>query len=428
MAQRETRFVEQPEQRNTAEVPRKLGTNFTKLLTAATISSAGDGVTFIAAPLLAATITRDPRQIAGIETALTVPWLLFSLPAGALIDRWDRRRVMWTVDALRTLITGIIAIAASTHHVTMPLLYAAFFLLGTGGVFFDNADQSFLPQVVAPDLLERANARLQTVTLGTGQLLGPAIGSLLFGVAASIPFAFDATTFAAASLLAYTIQGSFKTAPIGGAQECSTTLRTDIAEGLRYLFHHKLLRRLAFVLASMNLLDLTARATFVLFAQDRLHVEKLGFGILLTMFAIGGVVGGYVADRVAQRRPKSILAIDAAMMTAAYAIIWISNTAIAVGISYFLIGVASVWWNVVTVSARQQIIPARLFARVNSVYRLLSWGTMPIGALLGGLIAKRYGLLAPFIVACIGHVLITIAAFAWLSTDKFAAARAANET
>ncbi len=417
--------MEASNQRNRAPRRGSLGPNFTKLLAAATISSAGDGVTFIAAPLLAATITRDPRQIAGIETAVTLPWLFLSLPAGALVDRWNRRRVMWVVDVMRSVITVAIAIAAGTHHVTMPLLYGAFFLLGSGGVFFDNADQAFLPELVDPGALERANARLQSVTLGAGQLLGPALGSLLFGLAVSVPFAFDATTFAAASLLAFTIQGTFRRprAPDLGPRP---SLRADIAEGLRYLFGHTLLRRLAFVLATMNLLDLVARATFVLYAQDRLHVSKLGFGLVLTMFAVGGVAGGFIADRVGERRPKTILAIVAAMMTAAYAVIVASETAIAAGSAFFVIGIASVWWNVITVSARQQIIPPALFARVNSVYRLLSWGTMPIGAALGGLIAKQYGLVAPFWVACIGHVVLTIAAFAWLNTDKFDAARAAS--
>ena len=403
-----------------------LGANFSKLLTAATISSTGDGVTFIAAPLLAATITRDPRQIAGIETALALPWLLFSLPAGALVDRWDRRKVLWIVDAFRCGITAVLAIATAAEVVTMPMLYLTFFLLGTGQVFFDNADQAFLPQVVASDGLERANARLQSATLGSGQLFGPAFGSLLFGVTASLPFAFDAGTFAAASLLAFTIQGSFTThnpaAPV-----IRPTLRSDIAEGWRYLTRHRLLRRLAIVLGLLNLFDLIARATFVLYAQDRLHLSKLGFGVVLTMGAVGGIIGGIAADRMGSRRPKTILAIVVAVMGISHALIPTFTTAIIAGVAFAINGGMSVLWNVVTVSARQQIIPTNLFARVNSVYRLLAWGTMPIGAFLGGFIANRYGLAAPFWVASAGHGLLIIAAVAWLSTDNIDAARAESD-
>ena len=401
---------------------------------------------FIAAPLLAATLTRDARQIAGIETAVTLPWLIFSLPAGALVDRWDRRKVMWTVDALRTVIVAVIAIAAGTGHATLPLLYAAFFLLGVGQVFFDNADQAFLPEVVDDGNLERANARLQAGTLGAGQLAGPAIGSLLFSLAVALPFAFDATTFAAAAFLVFTIRRTASpdeaSKPIEtdaadathhtnlayATDATNATIRADVAEGLRYLLGHKLLRTLAIILGSMNLLDLVARSTFVLFAQDQLHLSDLGFGIVLTMWALGGIAGGVIVDRLGERRPHHILAMMIALMAVGYGAIPIFANAIVAGAAFFLSGMAGVVWNVVTVSARQQIIPRTLFGRVNSVYRLLSWGTMPVGAAIGGLIAHRYGLRGPYWVALFGHVVLFAAAIRWLPLTAIDAARLAAQS
>ena len=432
---------------------------------------------FIAAPLLAATLTRDARQIAGIETAVALPWLVFSLPAGALVDRWDRRKVMWTVDTLRTVIVAVIAIAAGTGHAKLPLLYTAFFLLGVGQVFFDNADQAFLPEVVDDGNLERANARLQAGTLGAGQLAGPAIGSLLFSLAVALPFAFDATTFAAAAFLVFTIQRTARApeatkrietdaadathqtnlsyatdapdtpdatnatnatdatdapdatnATDGTNTTDRPTIRADVVEGLRYLLGHKLLRTLAIILGSMNLLDLVARSTFVLFAQDQLHLSDLGFGIVLTMWAVGGIAGGLIADRLGARRPRHILAMTIALMAVGYGAIPIFANAIVTGAAFFLSGIAGVVWNVVTVSARQQIIPRTLFGRVNSVYRLLSWGTMPVGAAIGGLIAHRYGLRGPYWVALFGHVVLFAAAIRWLPLTAIDAARLAAQS
>ena len=195
------------------------------------------------------------------------------------------------------------------------------------------------------------------------------------------------------------------------------------AEGLNYLAHHALLRRLAMVLGSMNMLDLVARSTFVLFAQEQLHLTDLGFGIVLTMWAVGGIAGGFVADRMGPRRPQHILAGTVALMTMGYIAIPIFSDPFVTGAAFFLSGIASVVWNVITVSARQQIIPSDLFGRVNSVYRLVAWGTMPIGAAVGGFIAHRYGLRAPYVVAAAGHVLLFGAALVWLPITAFDAAR-----
>lgn len=410
-----------------------LGRDFVRLFLAGTISSAGDGVTFVAAPLLAATITRDPRLVAGIDAAVTLPFLLWSLPVGALVDRWNRRRVMWIADALRAVIIGAIAVAAATGTTTLPLLYVAFFLLGSGQVFFDNANQAALPMVVEPAGLERANARLQAGTIGAGQLLGPALGSLLFAAAVAAPFAFDATTFAISALLCATLRGSLTarravaadTSLTPGSAAPATSLRSEIAEGLRWLARHRLLRTLALVLGAMNLLDVLARSTFVLFAQDRMHLSGVGYGLVFTVGSIGGVVGGVVADRIATRLPRQILAIVVAAMALSYLVVPLTSSPVVAAAAFFVSGTVSVLWNVVTVSARQQIIPARLFARVNSVYRLLAWGSMPLGAAIGGIAAHRLGLAAPWWIAAAGHLVLLVVAGRSLHRGRIDEARAA---
>jgi MFS family permease len=264
----------------------------------------GDGVYLTALPLLAATLTRDPLPVSAVTFAEWLPWLLFGLLAGALLDRWERRRVMWTVDAARLLVVGGFAVAVVAGWASIPLLMATGFLLGTGQTLVDTASQALIPSLVSrdPRRLERANGRLAGTRIVAEELAGPPAGGLLFSLSAWIPFAVDAVSFAASSALVAAIAGrgsggAGASPSIGGR----TGLRAEIAEGLRWLFAHRLLRALALLVAGVNLVAAAQVAVMVLFAQERLGLGSVGFGLLLTGSAVGGALGSVVAPWLSRR-------------------------------------------------------------------------------------------------------------------------------
>jgi MFS family permease len=372
-----------------------LGPEYRKLWTASTISNLGDGVTLTAGPLLAATLTRDPVLVAGVAFAQRVPWLLFPLISGALVDRLDRRRVMGYVDAARTALIGALGVAVLLGWASLPLMYAIFFLMGTLETLFDNASQAILPAVVSREQLERANSRLYAAEIVSNELAGPPLGGFLFGVAVAVPFLLDAGTYAAAAALVLALRGGFRPERSEGAPP--TTLAAEIGEGLRWLWNHRLIRTLAIMLGVFNMTLAATQAIFVLFAQDILGLGSFGYGVLLTSAAVGGVIGSLMADRIilwlgSGGALQAAVLISAVVLT----VVALSESAVVVWAAFLLIGMTGVVWNVITVSFRQAVVPQDIFGRVNSVYRLLGWGGISVGALLGGFLARSFGLTAPF--------------------------------
>lgn len=403
-----------------------LGHRYHRLFAASTISNLGDGIFVIALPLVAADLTRDPTSIAAVTFALRLPWLLFALVAGALVDRWDRRRVMWIADVVRAAIVAGLAVAVMTDQHSILMLYVLGFTLGVAETFFDNASQTIMPSLIDdPDDLPRANGRLFSAETITNNFVGPPLGGLLVAVAASVPFWIDAASFLAASALVASIPGSFRAARADEGTPRGT-LRSEIAEGVRWLRRHRLLRTLALLLGLMNLWFTAAFSILVLFAQDILDLGDVGFGILGTAMAFGSVLGGVVTSRLDERFGPGPLLLMGAFGTA------LSQLVIAplsdpwlVGVVLAASGFFAVMWNVVTVSLRQTIIPDELLGRVNSVYRFLGWGGMPIGALVGGVLADQFGLRAPFYVGGAVLVLATLVAMPVLTTREVEAAKQA---
>lgn len=376
---------------------RSLGGNFARLWTAGTISNLGDGVILGALPLLARSLSRSPTTVALVTAAGSLPWLLFSLIGGVIADRTDRRRTMAVVDAFRFAAMGLLGFALIADLDSIPLLVIVSFSLGMGETVFDNASQAILPSLVAEDDLETANSRLEGSQIVANQFVGPPLGAWLFTAAIAAPFLLDAASFAAAAVLALTLRGSFRPERDATA---AATVGSDIAEGLRWLFAHRLLRSLAIALGVINLLGVAAMTMLVLYAKDVLHLTNVQFGMLLTAEAAGAVLGASMAPRISRRvgaGTAMTLAIAVAGVSMLVPGLWAQPAAVAASLA--LGGFGGLVWNVLTVSLRQQLIPDALLGRVNSAYRLLGWGTMPIGAIAGGLIAAAYGLRAPFLVS-----------------------------
>lgn len=420
----------QPPRRGPARILRStgepLGHNYRKLWVASAISNLGDGVRLTALPLMAAEITRDPAQIAAIDFASTLPWFLFALLAGAFVDRVDRRHAMGIANIIRAFLIGALAIAVTTNNETMILLYITAFLLGCAETVFDNASQAILPRLVRKDQLERANSRMYAAEMITNQFAGPPLGAFLFITAAATPFFLDSASFLIAALLILSFSGSFKTERDTTAPK--TTLKQDIGEGLRWLWNHKLLRALAICLGTWNAMQTGAFATFVLFALQILDVSKVGFGVLLTTFTIGSLIGTMVATKIVNLMgPGRALILQMAIGVLGFLIIGLTSSPIVVGVVFVMEGIVTVVWNVITVSMRQSIIPDRLLGRVNSVYRLLGWGMMPIGAALGGVLASNFGLRAPYLAAAGVLGAATLFAIPFINNKTIAAARAEAE-
>ena len=406
---------------------RGLGPDFAKLWTANAVSNLGDGITLVAGPLLAATLTRDPRLIAGLAVAQRLPWLLFSLVSGALVDRLDRRRLMVRVDAARAVAIGLLGVAVLADAATLPLLYAVFFALGSAETLFDNAAVSILPAVVPRDQLARANGRLLGVQMVANELAAPPLGGLLFAAAAALPFLLDAGSFAAAAALIAAMGGSFRVERPEGA--APTTLRSEIAEAVRWLARHRLLRILAVAIALMNLTLSAALSILVLYAQERLGLGSVGYGLLLSSVAVGGISASLVAERViGWLGPATTMRLGLVIESSTHLVLALARSPYLVGAVFALFGFHAMTWSVISVSLRQELIPARLLGRVNSAYAVFGFGSVSLGAVAGGVLAARFSLTTPFWCSFVAMSLLTLTCWPILSARAVAQARAQART
>jgi MFS family permease len=280
-----------------------LGRRYRWLWLSSTVANVGDGVYAAALPLLAAALTRDPLAFAGVTIAAQAPWFLLALPAGVVVDRADRRRLMIGVNAARGVILLIASAAVMQGWATLPLLYLLAFALGTAETLFDNAAPALLPATVDAGALERANGRLLSAQVATNRFAGPPLGSLLFAFAAAVPFMVNSGAYLLSAACLIAIHGAFRPAPGDGTAR-AVTMRAGILEGLRYTVRNPLLRTLALILALMNLVWAGTFALLALYALEVLGVSAAGFGILLGAGGIGSVGGGLLASRRTRRWPR----------------------------------------------------------------------------------------------------------------------------
>jgi MFS family permease len=361
----------------------------------------GDGmVEGSALALLAATMTKDPTLVAGVLFAARLPWLLFGLFSGAVVDRVNRIVLMAAADLVRGLLIGLLGVLIATGSANIPLLYAVAFLVGLGRTLFDNAAMAIVPALVPVGRLERANSWLFGIETLSFEFVGPLLGSMLFVVAAAIPFYLDAAALVVAAVLIATI---VRRDSVGHpAPTSSTSILMDIGEGLRWLWRHKLIRILAIMTGIMGFMEAAVLAVLVLFSLQVLHLSEANYGVLLAAGGLGGILG-YIFVPVIRVRVGARHVIVGAMMTGAisYLAMALGSLPILTAVMYAMNRMAVGVWDVVTVSLRQAIIPTHIFGRVNSVYRLVAWGSMALGALAGGILVQFSGLRGPFVMAAL---------------------------
>ena len=382
----------------------RLGANYWTLWSSSVVSNLGDGVAMIAYPWLASAITRNAALIALIAVVQRLPWLLFTLPAGVITDRVDRRKLMLSMNVFRTVVTVVVAAVIFSQSSTLPapdeiaggtavttnwLIYAtlliAALLFGMAEVLYDNAAQTILPAVVEPEGLERANGNLWGAEMVMNSFIGPPLGSVLIGVAFALPFFFDAGSFAISAALLLLVAGTFRVDRSAAELEAKVDWWGEIKEGVKWLWHHPLLRPMAIILGFLNALGSVVFATFVLFAQEILGVTAFVFAVIGAAGTIGGVLGSLLAPRISKAIGSGIsLYTTFIAMFVTTAIIGFTSNWVVAFVAFAISSFFGVLWNVITVSLRQTIIPDHLLGRVNSVYRFFAWGMMPVGLAAGG--------------------------------------------
>lgn len=387
------------------------------------VSVAGDGVTVAAGPLLAASITHDPLLVAGALVAQQLPWLIFPLLSGVLVDRLEPGRLMVIVDLLRAAAVGGLAASVLAGAAHLAALYGALFILGAGATVSDTAALSLPPLLVAADDLVRANAGLQGVQLVGADLMGPPLGAYLFVLAAGLPFAFDAATFVAGAALIASISGR-RTA---GQVPARASLRREIAEGIRWLAGHPGLRMLAVAICVLNLMLGSTLAILVLYVRVRLGMGPVGYGMLLACSAAGGVIGTMIVKRLVARFGASLLMRAGLIIECAtHVSLALTRRPWVAALTLVVFGVHIGVWGVVTVTLRQTAVPGQLLGRVNSVYYTFSMGGFALGGLTGGLLARGFGLTAPFWVAAAAVAVVAMAAWRLFTPSRLTTEAAAG--
>ena len=373
---------------------RRFGTplprNFRLLWAATALSNLGDGLRLVALPLLATSVTSDPRLIAGVVVAQRLPWLFLILPGGAWADRFDRRLLRMRLDMARAVVMSVLVGAIVIDQLSIAVIYVVAALLASAEAVVDSSSMAMVPATVEGQDLERAVGRLGSTELAMNDLIGPPLGGLLFGLAIAVPFGVDAATFVGAVLVMGLMSGSYQPAAAAAVAPADRpSMRASLAEGIRWLWNQRLLRTLAVVSTALGTASFIGNAVFVIFATDTLGLTEFGYGILLVPGALGGIAGSLLAPRFRRFPLRRTLPISVVGSGASTWLMAVTSSPILVGaLSALSLGSVMVW-NVLTLALRQRLIPDEMLGRVGASYRFLVYLGMPFGALVGGLSGER---------------------------------------
>jgi MFS family permease len=374
----------------------RLGRPFWTLLTSSGLSNLADGVFKLALPLVAIRYTRSPAVIAGLELVRTLPWLLGSLHVGALTDRLDRRSVMLWANTARAVFVAVPAVAIGVDAGSVALLYIAAVGTGMAEVFYDTAAQALLPSLVGRGRLDRANGRLYAVELGAQEFVGPPLAGALVAIAVALSFGTSAALWVVAIIFLLAVRGTFR--PPG--EPGGASIRSDIRQGLAFVLGRPTLRTMAVMVGMTNLATSAVFPVLVLFAvgpDSAMGLTEPQFGLLFAVLAAGGVIGSFLAEWAQRRIGRSRVLTISILGTVGYvAVPAVTNQVAVIAAAMFVGGLTIMLWNVTTVSFRQRVTPDHLLGRMNSAYRLVAWGTRPLGAALGGFLGEWIGLRGVF--------------------------------
>jgi MFS family permease len=385
-----------------AVAPRRLGSSFRWLLSATVVNNVGDGVVLAAGPLLVASQTRDPFLVSLAVLAEYLPVLLFGVIGGVAADRFDRRAMVVAVNIVRALVLAFLVVTIAAGAVNIAVVLAVLFVLGTAETFADSASSALLPGLVAREDLGIANNRMQGAFVLTNQLVTPPIGAFLFAVGAALPFATNAACFALGAVLISRVV----TSPRPEQQEGSS-IRAEMVEGLRWLLANPPMRTLALTILTFNVTFGAAWSVLVLYAGERLGMDEVGFGLLTTAMAVGGIIGILAYDRLERRFSLAdIMRVGLVIETGTHFVLALTTSATVALVTFVVFGAHAFVWATTSTVVRQRAVPDELLGRVGGVYRVAIVGGMVIGTPIGGLLARTFGITAPFWFGFVGSALL----------------------
>ncbi|MBS2937401.1 MFS transporter [Nocardioides sp. J2M5] len=380
-------------------LPSRLGRGFRWLVASSWVTNLGDGMLIAAGPLLVASQTRNPVLVSASMLALTVPWLLVGLLAGALADRLDRRLVIMTANAVRGVVLAGLCATIVSGHVNIAVVLVAMVAMGTAETFVDATSGTLTPMLVEKEDLGIANSRLMAGMITGNQLVGPAVGALLFAAGTAWPFVLTVVCIAAGIALVSRIG----TAPGAVREQVDTHIRQDIADGVRWLWGNPPVRTLAIIIVVFNVTWAAPWAVLVLWALERVGIDEAGFGLLTTASALGSLLGTFAYGRLERSVPLAVLmrAVLLAEVLFHLAMALTTSPWAAYPLMFFF-GAYAFVWGTLSQAVRQRAVPRELQGRVGSVYMICVMGGMLVGSLLGGLIAHGWGVAAPWWFAFVG--------------------------
>ena len=384
--------------------PTRLGRSFRWLLSGTVINNVGDGIAYSAGPLLVASQTSDPFLVSMALLSQYLPILIFGVIGGTVADRVDRRRMVVVVDLARALVLVVLVATIVSGTVNIAVVLGALFVLGTAETFADSASSTLIPGLVAREDLGIANARMQGAFVLTNQLVAPPIGAFLFAVGMALPFATNAACFALGALMVSRVVTSARTEVLG-----PSSFRADMVEGIRWLAGHPPMRTLALTIFAFNVTYGAAWSVLVLYATQQLGMNEVGFGFLSTAVAFGGVLGIASYGRLERRFSLGdIMRVGLLIETATHLVLAVTTSAAVALVTMVVFGAHAFVWGTTSTVVRQRAVPDELLGRVGGVYRVASMGGLVIGTPIGGLLARNFGVAAPFWFGFVGSALLVI--------------------
>ena len=394
----------------------KLGPAFNRLFSASVISNLSDGLLAVAAPLLAISLTKDPILISMLSAFVMLPWLLFAIPIGLIVDRSDKRLLITLTNSIRFITAGLVALAISTDTITIYWLLMATFLIGTCEVATDTAAQSLIPVILEKKNFEKANSRMNIAETVIQNFIGAPLSGFLYASAIVLPFILNSLGFLIAAIFVFMIPAHL----ISQGSSVDTTVAekksfiSEIKFGLNYLWNDRPLRRLVATTSSLGLFYSLSTSTLILFITEILEVQAKYFGVLMAGAGSGGVLGGILTPVLSKKFGRgAVLAVAIFISSITVLFQGLSPNVWVFGVIGFISTFSITNWNILLMSCYQVLIPAELYGRIHGARRTFVWGVMPIGALLGGVIAHS-GLRLPLIVGGIATTLISLSAFTFV--------------
>ena len=394
----------------------KLGPAFNRLFSASVISNLADGLLAVAAPLLAISLTKDPVLISLLSAFVMLPWLLFAIPIGLVVDRVDKRLLITFTNSMRFVTAGLVALAISTDRISIYWLLLATFVIGTCEVATDTAAQSLIPVLLDKKNFERANSRLNIAETVIQNFIGTPLSGFLYASVIVLPFILNSLGFLIAAIFVFLIpahlisHGSLQ----AKNDDEKKSFIGDIKFGLNYLWNDIPLRRLVATTTSLGFFYSLSTSTLILFITETLGVQAKYFGVLMAGAGSGAVVGALLTPRLSKKFGRGrILSIAIFISSITVLFQGLAPNLWVFGVIDFISSFAITTWNILLMSCYQVLIPADLYGRIHGARRTFVWGVMPIGAFLGGVIAHN-GLRLPLIIGGVATTLISLSAFTFI--------------